>query len=204
MLKSDGTAVAVGDNHDGQCDIPTLPDCVTYVQLACGRWHSVLIRSDGAAVAWGCNEYGCCDIPALIDGVSYTHVASIGDAHTVLLTSDGNAVVCGWNQCGQCNIPVLPPGITYEHRGAQIVLTLFFCESYAAFCLLSGKALCQVDILDSDMLIDIWRAFKGKMMNDYGKYRVVLPDGEFLSVVCAQAPTTRIEPFLIRKRARRN
>ena len=60
------------------------------------------------------------------------------------------------------------------------------------------------DILDSDMLIDIWRVFKGKMMNDYGKYQVVLPGGKFLSVVCAQAPTTIIEPLLIRKRVRRN
>ena len=131
-------------------------------------------------------------------------VAAIGSWHTVLLKSDGNAVACGSNHRGQCSIPALPPGVTYVDRGAQIVLTLFFCESYAAFCLLSGKELCRVDILGSDMLIDIWRVFKSKMMNDCGKYRVVLPDGEFLSVVCAQAPTSIIEPFLTRKRVIRN
>ena len=141
--------------------------------------------------------------PSLIDGVTYTHVVAIGFGHTVLLTSDGNAVACGQNDWGECNIPALPPGITYVYRGALIVLTLFFCESYAAFCLLSGAEVCRFWVDALDTLMEIRKVFKGKTMTDYGKYRVVLPNGEFLSVACAQAPSTIIEPFLIRKRVRK-
>ena len=217
LLKSDGTTVTFGEITEGHgttvtcgeitegiCDIPALPDGVTYVQLACALSHIVLIRSDGNAVACGNNSSGCCNIPALIDGVAYTHVASIGSGHTVLLTSDGNAVACGMNLQGQCSIPALPPRVTYVHRGAQIVLTLFFCDSHATFCFLSGEEVCRFWVDVSDTLINIQKVFKGKMMTDYGKYRVVLPSGELLSVVCAQAPSTIIEPFLIRKRVRSN
>ena len=41
-------------------------------------------------------------------------------------------------------------------------------------------------------------------MTEYGKYCVVLPNGELLSAVCAQAPSAIFEPFLERKRMRRN
>ena len=139
----------------------------------------------------------------MLDGVTYTHVAAIGIRHTILLTSDGNALACGENQWGQCSIPALPPRLTYLYRGVQIVLTLFFYESHASFCLLSGAEVCRFWVDASDTLIEIRKVFKSKMMTDYGKFRVVLPSGEFLSVVCARAPSTIIEPFLIRKRARR-
>ena len=204
LLKSDGTAVACGDNMDGQCDIPALPGGVTYVQLVSAPFHTVLIRSDGAAVACGYYRCGCRTIPALTDGVTYTHVAAIGICHTVLLTSDGNAVACGQNHRGQCSIPALPPGVAYVHRGAQILLFLFYCNSHAAFCRLSGAEICRFWVDASDTLINVQKEFKGRMMTDYGKYRVVLPSGELLSVVCAQAPSTIIGPFLIRKRVRRN
>jgi len=216
LLKSDGTTVTFGEITEGHgttvtcgeitegiCDIPALPDGVTYVQLACALSHIVLIRSDGNAVACGNNSSGCCNIPALIDGVAYTHVASIGSGHTVFLTSDGNAVACGMNLQGQCSIPALPPRVTYVHRGAQIVLTLFFCDSHATFCFLSGEEVCRFWVNASDTLMEIRKVFKCKTMTDYGKYRVVVPNGEFLGVACAQAPSTIIEPFLIRKRVRR-
>ena len=124
----------------------------------------------------------------MIDGATYTHVAAIGGPHTVLLTSDGNAVACEQNEWGECNIPALSPGVTYVHRGAQIVLALIFCESHASFCLLSGAEVCRFWVDALDTLKEIRKVFKGKTMTDYGKYRVVLPNGEFLSVACAQAP----------------
>ena len=116
---------------------------------------------------------------------------------------DGNAVACGQNEWGECDIPPLPAGVTYVHRGAQIVLASFFCESYASFCLLSGAEVFRCWVNASDTLVEIRKVFKCKTMADYGKYCVVLPNGELLSVACAQAPSTIIEPLLIRKRVRR-
>ena len=73
LLKSDGTAAAVGENDTGQCDIPALPEEVTYTQAAAGRYHTVLLKSDGTAAAFGNNLYGQCNIPALpaSEGISY-------------------------------------------------------------------------------------------------------------------------------------
>ena len=126
------------------------------------------------------------------------------DCIGVLLTSDGDAVACGQNRWGQCSIPALLRGVTYVDRGAQMVLTLNCCGSHATFCLLSGAEVCRFDVYASDTLVNIRELFKSKMMTEYGKYCVVLPSGELLSAVCAQAPSTILEPFLERKRVRRN
>ena len=193
LLKSDGAAVACGYNMYGQCDIPALADGVTYVQLACGPYHTVLLMSDGTAVGCGCDWCGCRNFLALIEGVAYTHVVAIGMCHTVLLTCDGNAVACGRSQWGQCSIPDLPRGVTYVHRGARMVLTLFFCESHAAFCFLSGTEVCRVEMDDSDRLINIRRGFQNKMKTDHGEFLVVLPGGEFLNAVCAHSPAATVK-----------
>merc|ERR1712217_251705 len=66
---------ASGGNGDGQCNIPPLPDGVTYTQAAAGNEHTVLLRSDGTAVASGFNVYGQCNIPPLPDGVCYIKAA---------------------------------------------------------------------------------------------------------------------------------
>ena len=50
FLRSDGRAVGRGDNDDGQCDLPTLEDGVTYAQVSAGVYHTMLLRSDGRAV----------------------------------------------------------------------------------------------------------------------------------------------------------
>merc|ERR1712232_146307 len=78
----------------GQCNIPELPDQLSYTHVAAGDCHTVLLRSDGSAVACGCNDNGQCNIPALDEQVSYTEVVA-GLNHTVFLRSDGSAVSCG-------------------------------------------------------------------------------------------------------------
>ena len=125
LLKSDGNAVAFGDNSYGQCDIPPLEAGMSYIQVAAGgcvfidQWgyrtdggHTVLLKSDGNAVAFGDNSYGQCDIPPLETGMSYIQV-SAGWVHIVLLRSDGSAVAFGHNSCGQCDIPPLEAGMSY-------------------------------------------------------------------------------------------
>ena len=51
---------------------------------------------------------------------------------------------------------------------------------------------------------EIEHAFMRAMHSEHWKFSVVLPSGECLSVVCAQTPSVIIEPFLLRKFARRN
>ena len=120
LLRSDGNAVAIGCNEDGQCAIPRLDDGMAYggmayAQISAGYDHTVLLRSDGNAVAIGGNAYGQCAIPRLDDGMAYTQI-SAGYGHTVLLRSDGNAVA---NPAARrCNIPPLDDGMVYTQISA--------------------------------------------------------------------------------------
>jgi alpha-tubulin suppressor-like RCC1 family protein len=85
LLRSDGTAVAIGRNVDGRCSIPPLDRGITYMQLSAGYDHTVLLRSDGiVVVAIGSNDHGQCNIPSLDEGMTYTQVAA-GFQNSVLL-----------------------------------------------------------------------------------------------------------------------
>ena len=55
-----GSAVAIGNNHFGQCNIPRLDEGIKYTQISAGIGHTVLLRSDGSAVAIGANRGGQC------------------------------------------------------------------------------------------------------------------------------------------------
>jgi hypothetical protein len=58
-LKSDGTAVAVGYNIFGQCEVDGWGDII---QVAAGGYHTVGLKSDGTAVAVGYNIFGQCEV----------------------------------------------------------------------------------------------------------------------------------------------
>jgi len=73
LLRSDGSAVAIGDSSDGQCNIPALDEGLAYTQVSAGDLHTVLIRSDGNAFAVGANGLGQCNIPALDDSKYIQH-----------------------------------------------------------------------------------------------------------------------------------
>ena len=49
LVNSDGDAVASGDNDFGQCEIPALEGDESYIQVAAGFIHTVLLRSNGIA-----------------------------------------------------------------------------------------------------------------------------------------------------------
>ena len=75
LLRSDGCAVAVGDNGMGQCNIPPLEEgLAAFTQISAGYVHTVLLRSGGTAVALGGNGDGQCNIPALEEGMTYGFV----------------------------------------------------------------------------------------------------------------------------------
>ena len=102
LLRSDGTAVAWGCNKYLQCNIPSLPEKVKYIQVAAGGYHTVFLRDDNRVVACGYNTDGRCKIPSYND---YIQVAA-GTSHTVLLREDGTVVACGDNEHGECVVPV--------------------------------------------------------------------------------------------------
>ena len=117
FIRSNGSAVAGGQNDFGQCILPDLDEGLTYVQAAAGGSHSVLVRSDGSAVSCGCNDFGQCTLPELDEGVTYVQAAA-GKEHTVLIRSDGSAVACGRNCRGSCTLPELEEGLTYVQASA--------------------------------------------------------------------------------------
>ena len=120
FLRSDGTALACGENFSGQCDIP-VPRNLTYTLAAAGNCHTVLLRSDGTAVAFGCNYHDQSVIPDPGD-LRYSQIAA-GESHTVLLRSDGTVVACGHNDYGQCSTPD-PGGLSYTQVAAGGVHTV--------------------------------------------------------------------------------
>lgn len=58
-LGSDGTAIAVGWDEYGQCNVSNWRDVVA---AAAGCAHTVGLRSDGKVVAVGDNAYGQCEV----------------------------------------------------------------------------------------------------------------------------------------------
>ena len=97
LLRSDGRAVAFGENFDGQCDVPEPADGIFYTQVAAGTSHTVLLQSDGRAVAFGAKRETINDqrdilhIPEPEAGTFYIQVSALDV--TALLRSDGCAVV---------------------------------------------------------------------------------------------------------------
>lgn len=96
-LKSDGTVVAVGEKHQGQCDVQRWTDIVA---VCAGFDHTVGLKADGTVVATGDNDSGACEVGDWRDIVEI----SAGSSHTVGLKSDGTVVTAGYNGSGQCSV----------------------------------------------------------------------------------------------------
>ena len=63
-LKKDGTAVAVGTNSDGRCDVAAWKNLAA---VYAGGRHTVGLKKDGTLVAVGNNSKGQCDVEKLMD-----------------------------------------------------------------------------------------------------------------------------------------
>ena len=151
LLRSDGNAVACGENSYRQCRLPPLDEGISYGQVSAGQSHTVLLRSDGQAVACGSNSSGECNIPPLDGGLSYSQV-SAGGSHTVLLRSDGQAVACGSNSEGQCSIPPLDEGISYGQVSAgELHTVLLRSDGQAVACGSNSSRQCNIPPLDEGL-----------------------------------------------------
>ncbi|GEM_PF-1207408 len=107
ISSEDYQIVAWGLNNDsGQCNVPI---GTGFIQIDCGKAHTVALRANGSLAAWGNNEHQQCNFPT---GETFVAV-SAGDYHTIALTADNHIVAWGDNSEGQCNVPDLP-GVTYQ------------------------------------------------------------------------------------------
>ena len=95
-LRSDGTAIALGSNRNGECSTEAWRSVVA---VSAGYSHTVGLRSDGTVVAVGLNDQGQCNTEAWRNIVA----VSAGYSHTVGLRSDGTVIAVGQNNHGQCN-----------------------------------------------------------------------------------------------------
>ena len=96
-LRSNGTALAVGNNEYGQCNVSDWTDIIA---ISAGGVHTVGLCSDGTVLAVGPSNYGRLDVSDWTDVIAI----SAGIHHTVGLRSDGTVLAVGWNDDGQCNV----------------------------------------------------------------------------------------------------
>ena len=102
FIRRDGSVEAHSENVEGQCNVPAPCGADlggTYMQVSCGRRHTVLLRKDGRAFAIGWNKYRQCEA----DTDSAITQVSAGVCHIVLLRLDGTVCVVGHNVHLQCD-----------------------------------------------------------------------------------------------------
>ena len=96
-LKEDGTAVAIGNNEYGQCDVA---DWTNLVAIDAGFLYTVGLKADGTVLAAGYNDDGRCNVS---DWTGITAIRA-GRYHTVGLKTNGTVVAVGDNDLGQCDV----------------------------------------------------------------------------------------------------
>lgn len=96
-IMPDGTAVAAGDNLDGQCDVYGWTDIVT---ISAGYEHTLGVKSDGSVLAAGSDVFDQCQVS------TWSNIKSVaaGTFHSLGLKNDGTVVAVGDNDDGQCNV----------------------------------------------------------------------------------------------------
>jgi len=115
---SNGTAMAWGDNKDGQLgngtttnsDIPVAVSALSeFTAVSGGQNHSLALSSNGTVMAWGDNAKGQLgngtttnsDVPVAVSGLSGVKVISGGGGHSLALLSSGIVMAWGAGDKGQ-------------------------------------------------------------------------------------------------------
>lgn len=116
-LRSDGVAVAWGDNYSGQTTLPAVPTGLAVIDIAAGSSTSFLLLSNGSLLSCGSNGSGQQNIPVLPPGVTWT-ACWAGRGSVFARRSDGVLEAWGDNTSGQLLLPPTPPGVTYVEFAA--------------------------------------------------------------------------------------
>ncbi|MFY9341702.1 MAG: hypothetical protein WAT39_04390 [Planctomycetota bacterium] len=117
-LRSDGRAIAWGQNGFGQCAIPPLPPGLVYQAAVAGWGRTALRRSDGVVVE--CGNSGVPTIPPPLAGTTYVqfdlggHGSAQPSNSTVLLRSDGGITMVFEPYSSLMQPPALPAGLSWR------------------------------------------------------------------------------------------
>ena len=126
ILKNDGSLWATGYNEYGQLGINTSTEYIKIFiqvtaninndvkQVACGQYHTFILKNDGSI--WGCghNDYGRLGLGDTTQRTTFTQVTininndvkqiACGQYHTIILKNDGSVWSCGYNGYGQLGL----------------------------------------------------------------------------------------------------
>ena len=81
--------VGIGDNFNGECDVP--PGLTDVIKVAGGAGHSLALKKDGTVVAWGLNDHYQTEVPTNL--VDVAMISAGWDFSVALLT---NGTVRAW------------------------------------------------------------------------------------------------------------
>ena len=168
LLRSDGCAVAIGCNEDGQCDIPPLDDGMAYTQISAGSAHAVLLRSDGS--------------PLPEPGIRYVGGFDLWQR----LSSTARICGRGWQYC-HADLPVgdLSCGrdlvLQLELVGEDDAVTLI-CST------LVGEELFRLTAQGADSAWEAHKRIARKLNANLPNLHLVLPDGQLLAKFCRINP----------------
>jgi hypothetical protein len=133
--------VAWGSNNSGQCNVPTPPPGIVYVEAVAADetgygydGHTVARRSDGAVVAWGDNQYSECAVPVMPPGVGCVEIEAAYGL-TILRTGPPTRYgILGYGCAGSGRPPRLVPFET-PRIGSTLRVNLLDLPANAAFML---------------------------------------------------------------------
>lgn len=96
-LRTDGTAVAYGNNDNNQCEVGNWEDIIS---ITVGSGYTIGLKSDGTVVATG-------ELPvsqSVVDELKDIVAISTSDYHLVGLKANGTVIAFGINYYNQCNV----------------------------------------------------------------------------------------------------
>ena len=125
ILKNDGSLWSCGDNYNGQLGLGDTTDKKTFTKvttninndvkyLACGYYHTFIIKNDGSVWCCGYNGNGELGLNSTADKTTFTQVTkninndvkeiACGHYHTVIIKNNGSVWSCGDNDHGQLGL----------------------------------------------------------------------------------------------------
>lgn len=113
-IKTDGTAIALGDDEDGRCNIGDWTDIVA---IRAGYYNVIGLKSDGSVIAAGHNKYGECNVSEWRDVAEIT----AGGGTSAAMLKSGAVVAAGIkNECGVPDVAKWEDIVAIDANGNNI------------------------------------------------------------------------------------